>query len=100
MISPNEIENIDMNIINKLEKEIDESIKQFHTWYPWERAIIIGEYSVQIRNAIGRKYVDAGWNYVYHRTSSEHGEAPGLTSFIFSTTEIEPRYLKCYIRVK
>lgn len=50
-----------------------------------EEAIIDGEYPVNARNAIGQKYKEAGWDYVYHITSSEHGDRPGLTHFIFST---------------
>lgn len=84
MIYPNELDDYNVNY-NKLEKEIDNSIKNYHGWYKWEEAIIDGEYPVNARNAIGQKYKEAGWNYVYHITSSEHGDRPGLTRFIFST---------------
>lgn len=77
MITPKELD--------ELEKKIDSSIKNYHGWNKWEEAIIDGEYPVNARNAIGQKYKEAGWNYVYHITSSEHGDRPGLTRFIFST---------------
>ena len=88
MITPKELEERDMKL-DKLEKEIDSSIKSFHGWRKWEEAIIDGEYPVNIRNAIGQKYKEAGWNYVYHITSSEHGSRPGLTRFIFSTEKLD-----------
>ena len=84
MITPKELEERDMKL-DELEKKIDRSIKDYHGWHKWEEAIIDGEYPVNTRNAIGQKYKEAGWNYVYHITSSEHGDRPGLTHFIFST---------------
>lgn len=84
MIPPKELEERDMKL-DELEKKIDSSIKNYHGWHKWEEAIIDGEYPVNARNAIGQKYKEAGWNYVYHITSSEHGDRPGLTRFIFST---------------
>lgn len=91
MITPKELEKCDMKL-DELEKKIDRSIKNFHGWYKWEEAVIDGEYSVNVRNAIGQKYKDAGWKYVYHRTSSEHGERYGLTHFIFSTEKLDDKY--------
>ena len=90
MITPKELEERDMKL-DKLEKEIDSSIKSFHGWYKWEEAIIDGEYPVNIRNAIGQKYKEAGWNYVYHITFSEHGGRSGLTRFIFSTEKLDDK---------
>lgn len=84
MITPKELEERDMKL-DELEKKIDSSIKNYHGWNKWEEAIIDGEYPANARNAIGQKYKEAGWNYVYHITSSEHGDRPGLTRFIFST---------------
>lgn len=90
MITPKELENYNVNL-EKIEDEIDESIKRFHGWCKWEEAIIDNEYPVSVRNAIGQKYKDAGWKYVYHITSSEHGERPGLTRFIFSTEKLDDK---------
>lgn len=90
MITPKELEERDMKL-DELEKKIDRSIKDFHELYKWEEAIIDGEYPVNVRNAIGQKYKNAGWKYVYHITSSEHGGRPGLTRFIFSTEKLEDK---------
>jgi hypothetical protein len=94
MIKPGELDSVENVNLDELEKKIDESIHRFHGWYPWEQAIIDGEYSVEVRNAIGQRYKDNGWNFVYHRTTSENGEKAGLTSFIFSTTEIDENHTK------
>lgn len=69
MITPKELKERDMKL-DELEKK---------------EAIIDGEYPMNARNAIGRKYKEAGWNYIYHITSSEHGDRHGLNYFIFST---------------
>lgn len=90
MITPNELNDYNVNY-NKLEEEIDDSIKRFHGWYKWEEAIIDGEYPINVRNTIGQKYKEAGWDYVYHITSSEHGDRPGLTRFIFSTEKLDDK---------
>ena len=84
MITPKELEERDMKL-DELEKKIDSSIKFHHGQHKWEEAIIDGEYSVDVRTAIGLKYRESGWDYVYHITSSEHGDRPGLNYFIFST---------------
>lgn len=93
MIYPNELDDYNVNYY-KLEKEIDDSIKSFHGWHEWEEAIIDGEYPINVRNTIGQKYKEAGWNYVYHITSSEHGDRPGLTRFIFSTRKPDYRVVR------
>ena len=90
MITPNKLKEIDATYYNEqLIEKIDNSILTFHGFYPWETAIIEGEFLVEQRNAIAQKYIEDGWNYVYHRTSSENGERPGLTTFLFSNTPIE-----------
>ena len=73
MIAPKELEERNMKL-DELEKK---------------EAIIDGEYPVNARNAIGQKYKEAGWNYIYHITSSKHGDRPGLTHFIFSTERLD-----------
>ena len=70
--------------LKKLERMIDEKIKENHGNHPWEEALLDEEYPIEVRNAIARRYVKAGWYYVYHRTSSENGERGGLTYFAFS----------------
>lgn len=96
MITKKDLANMEIENINfeEVEKAIDDSIKSFHGWYPWEEAIIIGEYSIEIRNIIGKKYKNAGWKHVYHRTSSENGERAGLTDFKFSNVPLEDEHTK------
>lgn len=98
MITPYELKVLGIKDFDfdKLEKEIDKSILCFHGWYPWEYALIDEEYPTNIRNAIAENYKRVGWNYIYHRTSSEHGDKPGLTSFIFSTEPLDDRYIAGY----
>lgn len=90
MITPKDIEKIEMENVDfaKLEKEIDESIIKRHGYYKWETATLVGEYPVGVRNALAKRYRDAGWNFVYHHTSSENGESPGFTEFVFSMNKI------------
>lgn len=94
MIKPEEIENIDNYNLDEIEKQIDESIKSYHGWHPWEEAILDGEYPVAVRNKIAERYVANGWKYVYHRTTSENGEKPGLTGFKFSMEPLKDEYVK------
>lgn len=47
------------------------------------RIIIVGEYTTDVRNEVARQYRKRGWSEVTHVTSSENGERPGLTSFMF-----------------
>lgn len=99
MITPNDIEKYELENVDfeKLEAEIDESMKSYHGWWKdHEEAIISGEYPVSVRNEIAKKYKEAGWKYVYHQTSSENGERPGLTSFKFSNTELQDEHTKKY----
>ena len=85
-LSPEQINKIDNKLYNidDIEKEVDESIKEYHGWYPWEEALIDREYPVEVRNKVAKRYIKAGWKYVYHHTSSENDERPGLTLFRFS----------------
>lgn len=101
MIQPSELEAIELEKADlaKIEMEIDASIKKFHGWYPWEVAILEKEYPVSVRNKIAEKYKQAGWNFIYHQTSSENDEMGGLTCFRFSTCEIEPKYVTKYHKV-
>lgn len=90
MIKPNDLKNMEIENTNfeELEEKIDNSIKNFHCWFPWEEAIIEGEYSFEIRNIIAKKYKENGWDFVYHQTSSENGERAGLTCFRFSKKRV------------
>lgn len=101
MLSPNDVVNMGVESVDftKLEKAIDDSIQGFHGWFAWEQAIIDGEYPVAVRNQIAQKYKDAGWKYVYHQTSSENGERPGLTEFLFSLEKIPEKIVQGYYKV-
>lgn len=101
MIKPNDLKNIEIENTNfeELETKIDNGIKSSHGLYPWETAIIEGEYSLESRNMIARKYKENGWNFVYHQTSSENGERAGLTCFMLSTKELDNKYTKNYHKV-
>lgn len=101
MVTKNDLMNMEIENTNfeELEKAIDDSIRSYHGWYPWEEAIIQGEYSIEVRNIMGKKYKDAGWKHVYHQTSSENGERAGLTAFKLSNSPLEDEYIKKYIEV-
>lgn len=98
MITPNDLKNIislgDAEELEIIEAKVDEGILKFHGWFPWEEAIIEGEYPVEIRNEIAKKYKENGWEFVYHQTSSENGERPGLTCFKFSMEELIDEHTK------
>ena len=91
MITPNDLREFEIEQcdFDKIEKDVDEEIKKNHGQLKWEEAILDEEYPLSVRNEIGKRYINAGWNYVYHQTSSENDERPGLTHFIFSEEQIE-----------
>lgn len=69
-----------------VEKINDELINYANNpMYSWVEVIIDGDYSTTVRNEAAKEFVKAGWKKVYHRTSSENGERPGLTRFVFLT---------------
>lgn len=96
MITPKSFERADERRINGLIEKIDNSMLSNHGHYDYELAIIDEEFPIVLRNAVAKRYKDVGWKYVYHRTSSENDERPGLTSFIFSQKEVEPCIVKGY----
>lgn len=96
MITPNDFKNSDEKRINVLIEKIDESMLSNHGHYDYEFAHIYEEPSFELRDSVAKKYKEAGWKYVYHRTSSENGERPGITSFIFSERELEYCIIKGY----
>ena len=91
MIRPDDLKQMEIKQcdFDKLEKEIDKSIKSNHGDYEWEEALLDDEYSLSVRNEIGKRYMKNGWKYVYHQTSSENGERPGLTLFMFSEIPVK-----------
>ena len=91
MITPEEAK----NIVNKkynldtLESIIDRKIRENHGDYPWEEALIDEELPLKIRDELAKRYIEGGWEYVYHNTSSENDERPGLTYFAFSMEPVK-----------
>lgn len=90
---------INKKAIYKMGKGIEEAIKDCETglYYPWVDAIIEGEFSLNDRNEVARKYIEeGGWYAVAHRTSSENGERAGLTCFELFTPESYEKWNKAY----
>ena len=101
MLRPDDLKDIEIESTNfeELESKIDDSIKRFHGWFSWEEAIIEGEYPLEVRNKIAKKYKENGWSFVYHRTSSENGERAGLTCFRFSNNKLGDKDTKNFYKV-
>ena len=86
---------IEKKILSKKEeyiKQIDEELLKNEPMFEWFEASIQGELPIVLRNAIAEEYVKAGWYKVYHHTTSENGERPGLTAFVFLTTDTEDKF--------
>ena len=81
--------------IAKIDMEMKNDVELWNREGLRVEAIIDGEPSLDVRNEIARCYiVDAGWGYVYHQTSSENGERPGLTHFIFTEEPLPEKEVK------
>ena len=53
-------------------------------WYDNYYIVIIqSEYSKKSRDYVVDEFKKVGWKKIEHKTSSENGERPGLTSFVF-----------------
>lgn len=93
MITPAELKQYEIENANieAIIIDIDTEIKKNHGYFPYEEAVLTKEYSQAIREEVARRYREAGWKYVIHRTSSENGERPGLTHFKLSMTPIDWR---------
>ena len=53
-------------------------------WYDnYYEIIIQSEYSKESRDYVVEEFKKVGWKKIEHKTSSENGERPSLTSFIF-----------------
>lgn len=101
MVRPEDLIKVEIEEVNfkEIEKQIDSYILKTHGNHPWEEAIIEHEYSVAVRDIIAYKYKENGWRFVYHRTSSENKEKPGLTQFRFSLVELEEKYSKGFHKI-
>ena len=93
MITPAELEQYEIENANieAIIIDIDTEIKKNHGNHPYEDAVLLKEYSKVIREEVARRYREAGWAYVIHRTSSENGERAGITHFKLSMNPIDWR---------
>lgn len=75
-------------VINDIIDKIDKELLKEHNISDYARngkihVVLDEEYSVSVRDLIAKKYKEAGWKLVIHRTSSELHERSGLTGFTF-----------------
>lgn len=91
MLGPEDFKKMDEKDydLDDLIQLIDTSMKNNHGKYIYEIAIVKKELPFQIRNQIAHKYLEAGWKYVYHRTSSEQDNIEGQTIFTLSMYQID-----------
>ena len=94
MISPNEYDILRKNntgISNALIiSMIDDYIKKQASVggiFPWVQVPLEAEISKKNREFIAQEYLKAGWFAVCSYVSSECGERPGFTNFVFCTKE-------------
>ena len=66
------------NVINELNNST--TLDWYNNYYI---VIIQSEYSKKSRDYVVDEFKKVGWKKIEHKTSSENGECPGLTSFIF-----------------
>lgn len=103
MIGPSEYQRIkvasDMDRLDGVITKIDESLIKTagNQLYSWVQVVIDGEYSEELRDEVAKAYAKEGWKKVYHRTSGEHGERAGLTTFVFLTEETYEIWEKSHI---
>lgn len=83
-IKPTDIHKAQPEIISEINRQMGKN----HGQYLYEYAILDHELPLRDRNEIARQYVEEGWKYVYHRTTSENSQRPGLTVFYFSIAPI------------
>lgn len=82
-------------MIDDIEKAIEKN--KTGRFYPWVSAILDGEFSINDRDTVARIYLDeGGWYGVFHMTSSENGERPGLTELELFTSESYAKWNKAY----
>jgi hypothetical protein len=94
MIKPQDIKHTENEKYNldAIENEIDVSMRNFYGLHSFEQAVLAGEYPLNVRTALAKRYYDGGWLHVYHQTSSENGDRRRkLTIFKFSVTALTDR---------
>lgn len=86
-LSPKEVAGFDKKTVKDIVKQIDEMLKfagECRT-EEWFSVIIHQEIRADLRNAVAKEYIDAGWDMIVHQTATENGERPGFTYFAFLT---------------
>ena len=83
MITTENILNIDNRTISieEIESKIDASILRNHGAHSYEVAYITYAIPTTIADVIAKKYINAGWNYVFYRVFSD------CTNFILSMND-------------
>lgn len=70
--------------------KIDENMSVNHGEHFYEEATIKLQLPLIVRNSLAKAYLQAGWKYVYHITSTEAGEKfYNSTTFIFSMYDVK-----------
>ena len=68
--------------------EVQSLIKSAHSQFePWAQAFVDGNYSVELRDAVAKKFIEAGWNKVCHISNNELGTGRGTVTFVLLTEE-------------
>ena len=87
MLSPEDVKKLgpDNERVTTWIEKIDNSIKYNHGLHEYVYAKVPSVLTADICNCIAKKYIDAGWNYVYYNIL---GNIMGRTQFKFSLTPI------------
>lgn len=92
------IKNSDMEMVDSVAKSVEESlIKSAHSQFePWAQAFVNGNFSVELRDAVAKKFVEAGWTRVCHVSNNELGTGRGTVTFVLLTEETCNIWKKCH----
>lgn len=84
--------------IESVIRNIDSEMNSYknNPMFDWVSIIIPGDYSVELRDVVAKKYLECGWCAVYHRTSKENGERAGLIQYVFLTKDTEKLWKSAY----
>ena len=85
-----------LNKVSELIGKIEQALKDMPQLYDWVEVVVTDEYSKEIRAEVAKEYLEAGWSIVYHQTSSENGERPGLTAFALLDEETCKTFESCH----
>lgn len=98
-LSPKDVVGFDKKAVKEIVEKIDEKLRfegecRNSEWFD---VILPNEYREDLRNAVAKEYIDAGWDMVVHQTSTENGERPGITYFAFLTEHTVDSFFKEYV---